>query len=99
MKATNNGRMTFTYRYHQMLSTQMKEYKDLWEYMVIVRYPGTRSEGSHGILLKDGNVVSANKDDKPLDTPFGMMKFCGDSFKVAWQETGWQRLPKKEKTP
>ena len=97
MKATQNGRMTFTYTYRQMDSDQVKKHKNLWEYMVIVRWPGTRSEGSHGILLKDGAVVTANKDDKPLDTPFGMMKFCGDSFTVLWQETGWQPLPKEKK--
>ena len=97
MKATKNGRMTFTYTYHQMRSDQVKQYKNLWEYMLIVRYPGTRSEGSHGILLKDGAVVSGNKNDKPLDTPFGMMGFRGDSFTAAFEKTGWQRLPKEKR--
>jgi len=89
MHATNNGKMDFNYRYFQMTIDMIKKYKDVWSYILITRYPKTRSEGHHGILIKSAILLKPDKNNEIIDTPFGKMQYKGDKYTVPCQDTGW----------
>ena len=61
-----------------------------WELQIAYLLKGTRSEGLHGVLLNQGQVVSAERH-AVIDTELGAMKYYGEiqERKHHWDISGW----------
>nr|WP_320015677.1 hypothetical protein [uncultured Desulfobacter sp.] len=64
--------------------------KDAWRLNVYITQKGSRSQGSHGILLKNGKQVNG-KNGEALETAIGTLQYKGPFGMRAhlWDNTGW----------
>ncbi len=64
--------------------------KDAWRLNVYITQKGSRSQGSHGILLKNGKQVNG-KNRETLETAVGTLQYRGPFGMRAhlWDNTGW----------
>ncbi|WDP92184.1 MAG: hypothetical protein HUN04_21660 [Desulfobacter sp.] len=64
--------------------------KDGWRLNVFITQKGSRSQGSHGILLKNGKPVNGKKGET-LETAIGTLRYQGPFGMRAnlWDSTGW----------
>jgi hypothetical protein len=60
-----------------------------WELQIWYRAKGTRSEGQHGVLLRDGKIVKGSTVDEEVDTALGKMKYYGTQPSVLWNPSRW----------
>jgi hypothetical protein len=60
-----------------------------WELQIWYRAKGTRSEGQHGVLLRDGKIVKGSTVGEEMDTALGKMKYYGTQPGVLWNPSGW----------
>ena len=65
--------------------------KGAWELQIHYICKETRSEGLHGVLLKDNEVVAHEENSKDIDTELGIMKYYGrfEDRKANWDISGW----------
>ena len=67
--------------------------KSAGEYKLLVYYiaKGTRSEGVHGVLVKNGEVVDAVQDQTELKTGFGVLVYRGpwEERTLLFDQSGW----------
>lgn len=66
-------------------------HKGVWILLIYYRNKGTRSEGQHGVLLKDGQVITSGSPGAMLETELGTMKYYmhPKDMLQAWDTTGW----------
>jgi len=62
-----------------------------WRLDIYFRYKGSRSEGQHGILIHNGEIIEPKKVGEVIDTDLGLMKYyCHlEDMKVSFEPTGW----------
>ena len=60
-----------------------------WELRIWYRAKGTRSEGQHGVLYHNGQMVKAAAVGKQLETSLGNMKYYGATPAASWEASGW----------
>ena len=65
--------------------------KGIWELQIIYIQKGTRSEGLHGVLIKNDKVLNQKEDNKMIKTDIGVMKYYGkfENRKHNWDISGW----------
>ena len=65
--------------------------KGAWELQIVYLLKGTRSEGLHGVLIKQGEVVKPHSLGEEIQTDLGPMKYYGDFKKreTNWAISGW----------
>ena len=63
-----------------------------WRLVLTYRHPGSRSEGAHGELYRDGQRVEGEHADQTLDTDLGKLQYFGkEEDRLAdFVPTGWQ---------
>lgn len=68
----------------------MVKEKEGWRLVVHILQPGTRSQGYHGLLYKDGQRVDGKKGER-RKTPLGTFTWQGSMNERAhmWDSTGW----------
>lgn len=66
--------------------------KDGWTLKTEVLQPGTRSQGYHGVLYHDGEVVTGSQLGQIKQTPLGVLRYGGSKAerKQLWAHSGWQ---------
>jgi len=64
--------------------------KEGWKLVVHILQPGTRSQGYHGLLYKEGQRVEGKKGES-RETPLGTFTWQGSMDERAnlWDSTGW----------
>jgi hypothetical protein len=69
-----------------------------WQLNTYLTHKGSRSQGSHGVLLKNGKPVTGKKGDT-LDTAIGQVKYNGPyGFQEhLWDSSGWVMVEPKVK--
>ena len=62
-----------------------------WTLNIYFRYRGSKSEGQHGILFHNGELIEPQIVGEVIDTDLGRMKYyCRlEDMKVPWEPTGW----------
>lgn len=67
-----------------------------WQLNVYLTHKGSRSQGSHGVLLKKGTPVNATKGET-LDTTIGKVQYNGPYGLQAhlWDSSGWMMVEPK----
>ena len=62
-----------------------------WRLVLTYRHPGSRSEGTHGELFRNGKSVEGQEPDQTLVTDLGTMQYFGkEGGQLApWMPTGW----------
>lgn len=60
-----------------------------WELQIWYRAKGSRSEGQHGVLFRNGKPVEGSTIGTEMDTALGKMKFYGNAPEVLWEPSGW----------
>lgn len=61
-----------------------------WELRIWYRQRGSRSEGQHGVLLRDGVPVEAARSGEVRDTSLGKMRYYAPTDgDMPWAKTGW----------
>ncbi|VVS93872.1 hypothetical protein [Desulfoluna spongiiphila] len=68
----------------------MVKEEDGWKLVVHILQPGSRSQGYHGLLYKDGERMEGKKGEA-LKTPWGTYTWQGamDERANLWDSTGW----------
>ncbi len=61
-----------------------------WEYRLMITSPGSKSEGSVGMLSFAGKRLEGAAPGDYYRTPWGVMKWIGDSDRL-WGAHGWMR--------
>ena len=63
----------------------------IWELRVVYKARGSKSEGSHGILIRDGEIIPPGEVGEILPTDLGPMKYYAspEDLIPTWQVTGW----------
>lgn len=63
--------------------------KDGWKLETEVLQPGSRSQGYHGVLSHDGEIIEGKRGEL-LETPIGTLRFNGSRMGAQlWEHTGW----------
>lgn len=62
-----------------------------WEYRLMITSPGSKSEGSVGILSFAGKRLEGAAPGDYYRTPWGVITWIGDSDRL-WDAHGWMRL-------
>ncbi len=64
-----------------------------WILNLYITQKGTRSQGSHGVLIFEGNEVSGTRDETRA-LPIGTVQYNGTAAAKAnlWDDTGWQMI-------
>ena len=68
-----------------------------WCYRLKINNKGTRSEGWHGILSKNGKPIEGAKEGEVIETPMGKFKWFGkpDTKDTLFRNRGWlNKLPR-----
>lgn|GEM_PF-1967750 len=67
-----------------------------WQLNVYLTHKGSRSQGSHGVLLKNGKPVNGTKKET-LDTAIGKVQYNGPYGLQAhlWDSSGWVMVAPK----
>lgn len=60
-----------------------------WELQIWYRAKGSRSEGQHGVLFHEGNMVKGVTVAEEMETALGKMKYYGSTPAVMWEPSGW----------
>jgi hypothetical protein len=62
-----------------------------WELRVVYKARGSKSEGAHGELFKDGESLATGEVGEILQTALGPLKYYGspEDLIPTWQVTGW----------
>lgn len=62
-----------------------------WELRILYRARGTRSEGSHGVLYRNGEIVEPHHLGEFVDTGLGKLKYYAhlEEPHLPWATTGW----------
>ncbi len=65
--------------------------KGPWKLKIIYKERGTKSEGPHGILYKDGEMVDPPEPGKIIDTDLGILKYYAhlNETQMSWEISGW----------
>lgn len=65
--------------------------KGAWTLFIYYRNRGTRSQGQHGILIRDGKEVLPKQAGEIIQTELGELKYYKDPAQTAflWDMTGW----------
>lgn len=64
--------------------------KDGWKLETLVLQPGSRSQGYHGVLTREGTEIQGQKGEE-LETPLGILQYQGsmDERPYLWSHSGW----------
>ncbi|NCC05362.1 MAG: hypothetical protein EOM37_15300 [Proteobacteria bacterium] len=64
--------------------------KDGWKLDTLVLQPGSRSQGYHGVLTREGTEIQGQKGEE-METPLGLLKYHGsmDERPHLWSHSGW----------
>lgn len=67
-----------------------------WQLNVYLTHKGSRSQGRHGVLLKNRTPVNSTKGET-LDTPIGKVQYNGPyGFQAhLWDSSGWMMVEPK----
>ena len=90
------GKLVYADRGYRIDLAKPDIVKSAGEYKLLVYYiaEGTRSEGIHGVLVENGEVVDALQDQTELKTGLGILVYRGPWEKrtLLFDQSGW--LPK-----
>jgi hypothetical protein len=62
-----------------------------WQLKIIYKERGTKSEGPHGVLYRDGEIVDPLQPGEMIDTDLGTLKYYAPLTETqpSWAVTGW----------
>lgn len=62
-----------------------------WELRIVYKARGSKSEGPHGVLYKDGEIVEPLHVGEVISTDLGMLKYYShlEETRPSWEITGW----------
>lgn len=62
-----------------------------WTLNIYFRCRGSKSEGQHGVLFRNGEPVEPRQVGEVIDTDLGRMKYYYhlEDMELLWEPTGW----------
>jgi ribosomal protein L37E len=55
-----------------------------WELKIVYKARGTKSEGPHGVLYKDGGIIEPHHVGEVINTDFGILKYYSHLEETEW---------------
>jgi hypothetical protein len=69
-----------------------------WVLNIYYRFRGSKSEGQHGRLFHNGELIEPQQVGEIIDTDLGQMKYyCRlEDMELPWEPTGWNFADRKK---